>query len=321
VGIGSVPDQRVDDLIALFKPKKIRYAEIEWVLFPALPADDKARKVWLDECRELDGLCYVVRQFTDPGVYHEDGSVDAARDVEKLDLELAFADLAVIEKRLGKLAKDNTKKTAVEREKQIVVLKKLKDGIEAERPVREIVLTPEEATRLGGLKFLSHKECMLVLNVDDDLAADEGALSAAVGTLPGRGRVVIAVSTKIEAELAEIEDPAERAEFLSDLGLKESGAARMAQAALGTLGLMPFFTVGPDEVRAWLAKRGATGPEAAGVIHTDFERGFIRAEVMRPEELLAAGSEAKLKEQGKVALKGKDYIVQDGDIVHILSGV
>jgi len=316
VGIGAVPDPRVDELSALYKPKKTRYAEIEWVLFPALPSDEKARRGWIEAARELDGLCYVVRQFTDPGVYHEDGSVDAARDVEKLDLELAFADLAVIETRLERLAKDTAKKTAAEREKQVAVLTKLKEAVETERPVREVELSKDEETRLGGLKFLSRKECMVVVNVDDDIAGDASALEA----IPSRGREVVAVSAKIEAELAEIEDPAERAEFLSDLGLAESGAARMARGALGTLGLMPFFTVGPDEVRAWLVRRGAPAPEAAGVIHTDFERTFIRAEVMRPEELLAAGSEAKLKEQGKVALKGKDYVVQEGDIVHILAG-
>jgi len=320
VGIGAVPDGRVDELSALYNPKKTRHAEIEWVLFPALPSDEKARKGWIDSCRELDGLCYIVRQFADPGVYHEDGSIDAARDVEKLDLELAFADLAVIETRLERLAKDTAKKTAAEREKQVAVLSKLKEAIEAERPIREVEISQEEETRLGGLKFLARKECMVVVNVDDDLAVDASALAGAVGAIPSRGREVIAVSAKIEAELAEIEDPAERAEFLSDLGLAESGAARMARGALGTLGLMPFFTVGPDEVRAWLVRRDATAPEAAGVIHTDFERTFIRAEVMRPEDLLAAGSEARLKEQGKVALKGKDYVVQEGDIVHILAG-
>jgi hypothetical protein len=321
VGIGAVPDTRVDDLAALYNPKKTRRAEIEWVLLPALPSDEKTRKGWIDFCRELDGLCYVVRQFDDPGVYHEDGSVDAARDVEKLDLELAFADLAVIETRLERLAKDTAKKSAAEREKQIDVLTKLKDAIEAERPVREVELSKEEETRLGGIKFLARKECMVVLNVDDDLAGDDDALASAVASLPARGREVLAVSARIEVELAEIEDPDERAEFLTGLGLSESGTARMARAAVRTLGLMSFFTVGPDEVRAWLVRRGAGAPEAAGAIHTDFERGFIRAEVMRPDELLAAGSEAKLKEQGKVALKGKDYIVNEGDIVHILSGV
>ncbi|MHC4249899.1 MAG: DUF933 domain-containing protein [Planctomycetota bacterium] len=325
VGVGAVPDRRVDELSALYRPKKTRFAEIEWVLLPALPSDEKARKGWIDLCRELDGLCYVVRQFTDPGVYHEDGSVDAARDVEKLDLELAFADLAVIETRLDRLAKDTAKKNAAEREKQVEVLTKLKDAIEAERPVREVELSKEEEARFCGLRFLARKECMVVLNVEDGLAGDDdstkAALAGAVAALPARGREVLAVSAKIEAELAEIEDPAERAEFLTGLGISESGAGRIAHAAVRTLGLMSFFTVGPNEVHAWLVRQGATAPEAAGAIHTDFERGFIRAEVMLPEELLAAGSEAKLKEQGKIALKGKDYVVREGDIFHVLSGV
>ena len=321
VGVGVVPDRRVDELSALYRPKKTRYAEIEWILFPALPSDEKARKGWLDLCRELDGLCYVIRQFADPGVYHEAGSVDAARDIEKLDLELAFADLTVIETRLERLARDTAKKTASERAKQVDVLTKLKDAIEAERPVREVELSEVELDRLHGLKFLARKECMIVVNVDEDLAGDEGGLAGIVAALPSRGREVTALSAKIEAELAEIEDPSEREEFLEGLGLSESGAGRMAQAALRTLGLMSFFTVGADEVRAWLTARGSTAPEAAGKVHTDFERAFIRAEIMRPDELLAAGSEQKLKEQGKVLLKGKDYVVQEGDICHVLAGV
>ncbi len=319
LGIGPIPDSRLDGLSALFNPKKTKYAEIEWILFPALPPDEAARREWFDQVRELDGLCYVIREFSDPSVYHEDGSVDPARDVSKLDLELSFADLMLIETRLERLAGDTAKKTAAERKKQVDVLSRMKAVIEEENPLRTLELDAAEIARLEGLKFLNRKECMLVLNVDEAHAADEERLRKLASGLPAQGREMICLSAKIETELAEIDDERERAEFLEALGLSESGAAKMAKAALRTLGLISFFTVGPDEVRAWLTRRDSVASEAAGKIHTDFKRGFIRAEIMRPEELLVAGSEAKLREQGKLFLKGKDYVVREGDIVHILA--
>jgi len=320
-GIGSVPDERVDRLSAMYEPNKTKYAEIEWALLPALPSESKARDHWLEQARQLDGLCYVVRQFGDEGVYHEDGSVDPARDIGKLDLELTIADLAIVETRLDRLSKENAKKTAAEREKQVEVLDKLKVELEAGRSLRGLELSKSEEDRLSGLKFLSRKDCLLVVNVDEAIAGEPDELAKTAAGVPADGREIVCLSAKIEVELAEIEDPGERAEFLESLGLAESGATRMAHAALRVLGLICFMTVGPDEVRAWIVREGATAPEAAGQVHSDLERGFIRAEHMLIEELLAAGSEAKLKEQGKLALRGKEYVVQDGDILHILANV
>jgi GTP-binding protein YchF len=319
VGMGRVSDQRVDRLSAMFRPKKTKYAEIEWVIFPGLPSESKARDHWLEEARKLDGLCYIIRQFTDEGVYHEDGSIDPARDVDKLDLELTVADLAVVETRLERLSRESARKTAVERAAQVEVLERLKAELEAGKSLRGVQLSRSEEDRLSGLKFLSGKGCLVVVNVDEGMVADAAKIEAVVARIPAVGREVVCLSAKIEAELAEIAVPAEQREFLESMGLAESGAARMAQAALRVLGLISFMTVGPDEVRAWLVRRGALAPEAAGQIHTDLERGFIRAEHMLTEELLAAGSEAKLKEQGKLALRGKDYVVVDGDILHILA--
>jgi GTP-binding protein YchF len=318
-GMGTIPDERVDRLAQLYKPKKIRFAEIEWVIFPGMPAETKSRDHWLEEARKLDGLCYVVRQFGDEGVYHEDGSIDPARDIDKLDLELTITDLALVETRLERLAKENAKKTAAERAKQVDILEKLKTELEAGKSLRGLELSKSEEDRLGGLRFLSRKDCLLVVNVDEELVANAEGMETLAGSMPSAGREVICLSAKIESELAEIEDPAERAEFLASLGIVESGAGRMARSALRVLGRISFLTVGPDEVRAWLVRKGALAPEAAGEIHTDFERGFIRAEHMLVDELLRAGSEAKLKEQGKVALRGKDYAVADGDILHILA--
>ncbi|MHC4502799.1 MAG: DUF933 domain-containing protein [Planctomycetota bacterium] len=319
LGVGSVPDDRLEKLAAIYGSKKTKPAELEWVLFPALPSEEAARRGWFEQAREVDGLCCVVRQFGDESVYHEEGSVDPARDVAKLDLELAFADLTVVEARLERLARDTAKKTAAEREKQEAVLGKLKAEIEAERPLRGVELTKPEEDRLGGLKFLSRKACMIALNVDEGVAGDEPGLAGLVSSVPAAGREVVCLSAKIETELAEIEDDNERAELLEGLGLSEDGASRVARGALRALEVISFLTANRNEVGAHLVRRGSTAPEAAGVVHTDFESGFIRAEVMRLEELAAAGSEAKLRDQGKVALKGKDYVVQEGDIVHVLA--
>jgi GTP-binding protein YchF len=320
VGVASVPDDRVDRLSALYKPKKTKYAEIELVLFPAMPHDAKARDKWFDAARQLDGMCFLVRAFTDPGVYHEEGSVDPARDLEKLDLEFTFADLALTETRLERLAKDTAKKTAAERGKQQELLGRFKAELEAGRWLRGMDLSDGDRARLGGLKFLTRIGTVIAVNADEDVPADAEKKRSLVVSLPARERRTVCVSAKFEAELAEIDDAAEREEFMSQFGVTESAAARLTRAMLEALDQASFLTVGPDEVRAWLVRRGATAPEAAGVVHTDFERGFIRAEVMDVDELLAAGSESRLRDKGKVALKGRDYVVRDGDIFHILAG-
>ncbi len=320
VGVGRIPDERMDRLCQLFRPKKTSLAEIEWVLFPAPPADLKTRDKWFEEAAFLDGLCYVVREFRDPGVYHPEGSVDPARDIEALDLDFTISDLAAVEKRLERMAKDRVKRTAAERERTREVLEKLKLELDEGRPLRGIELTDGEVERLTGQRFLTRADCLIVVNVDESIAGDEEARTRLLVTIPAAGREVVCISVKIEGELAEIDDDAERAELMESMGIETSGAERLARAALKALGRIPFFTVGPNEVHAWLVREGATAVEAAGAIHTDFARCFIRAEVMSVDELIRAGSEAKLREQGKIAARGKDYVVQDGEIVHILAG-
>ncbi len=324
VGVASIPDDRVDRLAAVYRPKRTRYAEIEWALFGGMPGEPKAREKWLDAARQLDGVCLLVRAFTDPGVYHEEGSVDAARDLEKLDLEFAFADLALIETRLERLARETAKKTAAEREKQKGLLERFRAELEAGRPLRPLFsggkVTLADEARLSGAKFLTALAAMIALNVDDDVAGDEGKGAALTASLSAAGRRVVRLSAKIEAELAEVEDDAERQELMSQFGISEGASVTLARAATAALGLVSFLTANSNEVRAWLVRKGATAPEAAGAVHTDFERGFIRAERMDPEELISAGSESALRQKGKVELKGRDYVVQDGDILHILAG-
>jgi len=323
VGAGIVPDARLERFASVVRPKKVRHAEIEWALLPELPAEERARERWFEEARALDGFCIVLRQFGDPSVYHELGSVDPARDLAKLDLELTVADLAVVETRLQRLSRETARKTAAERGKQEEVLERLKAELEAGRGLRGLALSEADEERLGGLKFLTRKDRLIVLNVDEKLIAEEHLPQklGLGGAEPDSGPPIATVSAKVEAELAEIEDAGERAELLAGLGLREPAAARVSRAALRATGRIVFFTGNREEARAWLLRRGATALEAAGTVHSDFARGFIRAEQTTVDELVAAGSEARLRERGRLAIRGKDYVVQDGDVLHILANV
>lgn len=337
VGVGSIPDERVDRLARVYKPKRTGYAEIEWVFFPAMPREAKARDKWLDGVRGAlparnDGVCLLVRAFTDGSVYHEDGSVDPARDLEKLDLDFAVADLALIETRLERIAKETAKKAAGEREKQKEVLERLKVELEGGGALRGLLseggLGRADTERLSGLKFLTALGTMVAVNVDEGLLSSDAAaatkLEELVRSLPTADRETVCFSAKFEAEFVElcddIEDAEEREEFRKEFGTPEGASQKLGTAAVRALGVVSFLTANRNEVRAWLVRRGATARRAAGVVHTDFEHGFIRAERMRFEDLLAAGSESRLRDQGKVELKGKDYVVEDGDILHILAG-
>lgn len=312
--VGFVPEPRLDRFACALKPKRTRYAELEWTPFLPLPSEDRARDRWFEEARKLDGLCIVLRQFEDPTVYHELGSVDPGRDLQKIELELAVADLAVIETRLSRLSRETARKTAAERAKQEELLLKMKSELEAGRPLRNMELSKVDEDRLSGLKFLTRKPQLIVLNVDEKLAREAPSLGGLI-----QGRSAVAVSVKLEAELAELDDPAERAAMASELGLAELGASRICREALKQLDLVTFFTGNREEARAWLIRRGSTALDAAGAVHTDFARGFIRAEQTTVEEFVEAGSEARLRERGKLAVRGKDYVVQDGDILHFLA--
>jgi hypothetical protein len=279
---------------------------------------DRARNsAALAPLREVDALTHVLRLFDDPAVPHAAGSIDAFRDAESLDLELMLSDLDQIDRRLERVAKDLKKKkeTAIEHEQALLV--RCKEAIEAERPLRELEFGAEERKMLTGFMFLSLRPMLYVLNLGDSEVGEMDAAVARHGLekLAGKPQsAIVPICGRIEAELAELDDAAS-AELLTAYGLQQPGLHRLIQATYQLLGLISFFTAGEPEVRAWTIRRGTTAQRAAGVIHTDIERNFIRAEVVRCDDLLEAGSWPAAREKGQVRLEGKDYVVQEGDVI------
>lgn len=308
LGTIKVPDPRIDRLSAIFHPRKTTYAEIVFVDFPAPPGERAASALdtaGIVQMRDADALVQIVRGFADPLT----GDPPApARDIENFRSELLLADLAVIEKRLDRLKKEKGK----EREQDLLL--RCKHALDDERPLRQLELSTEEARSLAGFGFLSRTPLLVVVNVDEADAASE--LADDVCALLARDQLAgIVLSGKIEMEVAAL-DPTDRAAFLADLGITEPARDRFVRAAYELLDLISFLTSGEDEVRAWTIKRGTTAVKAAGKIHSDIERGFIRAEVVHYGDFISLGSDAKCREAGKLRLEGKDYVVQDGDIIH-----
>jgi len=326
IGVVKVPDHRLEDLSKLFNPKKFTLADIRYVDFPgeAFSGGEGPSAQFLAQLARSDALIHVVRVFRDDTVPHPQESIDPARDASAMDLELSFADAAFIEKRLERIEAQMRAVKAGERdaaEREIALLTRLKSGLEADAPLRAQQMNDEERRMLVNYQFLTDKPLLIVLNIDDADAARAHDIEAAFSAgRVGAHTAVAAISGKIEQELAQLSDP-EAAEFRADLGITEPGLDRMIRMSYELTGLISFFTVGPDECRAWNVHAGATAPVAAGKIHTDLERGFIRAEVVRWDELLAAGSMAEAKRRAQVRQEGKGYIVQDGDCLNILFNV
>ena len=304
VGTVAVPDERLDTLTAISKSEKIIPTTIEFVDIAALVKDahkgEGLGNQFLANIREVDAIAHVVRDFHDANVIHVSGEVNPESDKETINLELIFADLQTIEKRrdrLTKLTHGNDK----EAQKALAVIDSIKAALEAGQPARSVLLKPEEEIYLKDLHLLTRKPMLYVLNVDENDVLQR----------PG----VVTVSAKIEAELAEL--PADEARaYLQELGWERSGLDRLITAAYELLDLITFFTSGPKESRAWTIKNGARAPQAAGVIHTDFEKGFIRAEIIGYDDFVATNGEAGAKEKGSLRIEGKDYVVRDGDVVH-----
>jgi GTP-binding protein YchF len=326
VGVARVPDARVDALAAVFHPKKTTYAEIRWVDYPVAGFGvEGPGNRFLAEIAGLDALVHVVRAFADEAVPHPEGSVDPHRDVESLDLELAFADLGLIERRLGRIEAEMRSMKAADRarlEADRALLQRLQVELEAGHGIRSLELSEEERRALSAYQFVTALPVLLVVNIGEGDLGRAGEIEAEFATQHGGpGVAVAALCVKVEAELATLE-PDEAEEFRRDLGLpEESPLDRAIQAAYSLLGLQSFLTAGEDECRAWTVRRGASAPEAAGKIHSDLERGFIRAEVARWDELAEAGSTAELKRRGRLRTEGKSYVVQDGDVLNILFNV
>jgi len=317
VGVARVPEARLEQLAKLYNPKKITYATVEYVDVGGMAKDRSKDSAMLAPLREVDSLAHVLRVFDDPAVPHSAGSIDPLRDAEVLDLELMLSDLDQITRRIERVEKDLKKKKEPILEQELVLLNRCKTAIESEKPLRELEFNAEERKMIHGYKFLSQRPMLYVLNLGDnevaemDTAVERHNLSKLVGR---PNTAIVSICGRIEAELAEL-DPAEGAEMLAAYGLKSSGLDRLIQATYHLLGLTSFFTAGEPEVRAWTIKRGMTAQKAAGAIHSDIERGFIRAEVVRWDDLLAAGSLPAAREKAQVRLEGKEYIVQEGDVI------
>src|SRR5499427_2166710 len=315
VGVAKVPEARLVELAKLYNPKKITYATVQYVDLPGVQKERMRES--LATLRDVDAIAHVIRVFDDPSVPHSEGSIDPLRDVTNLDLELILSDHEQISKRLERVEKDLKKKKEPFLEQEKGVLEKCKGHLEAEKPLRELELTAEERKPISGFLFLSQRPMLYVLNLGDDEAPemDKAVGKHKLAALQGRpNTAVVAVCGRLEAELAEM-DEKEAAELLTSYGLKEPGLNRLIRATYDLLGLIQFFTAGEPEVRAWTIHKGDPAVKAAGVIHSDIERGFIRAEVVRWGDLLAAGSIAAAKEKAQVRLEGKEYVVQEGDVI------
>jgi GTP-binding protein YchF len=321
VGVARVPDERLDRLTALFNPRKHVPATVEFAdMGGALGAKTGAAAL-LDVApfRNADALLHVVRMFRDPSVPHATGSVNPGRDVRTMEDELILADLSVVERRLERLERDLKKSGSnTELKKEQEILQRCRAALENGRPLRSLELAGEGAKRLRGFQFLSAKPLLLVLNLDEaDLPQADRAIALAglEDFIKGAATRAVPICAKIELEIAQLDEADVRA-FMADLGLRESGLDRVIRASYDLLGYISFFTVGEDENRAWSIPRETTAQTAAGEIHTDIQRGFIRAEVVRYEHLIARGSLAACREHGELRLEGKDYIVVDGDVIN-----
>ena len=320
IGIAKVPDERLDKLAALYNPKKLMHAAIEYADVAAVGQEALKDSGYINTLRSVDAIIHVVRAFDDPSIPHV-GPIDPLRDIKNVEFDLMVSDLGQVEKRLERLQKDLKKGKTAELERENDLLIRAKAWLEEEKPLREMEINADDEKRIRGFMFLSQKPVLYVLNVTessnlgDDLenAAAKFNLTEVAGK---KNAGVTAICGKVEAELATMSD-ADAADFLSSYGLHESGLSRLIRKSYELLGLISFFTVGEDECRAWTVTKNSRAQNAAGAIHTDLEKHFIRAETIHWDKLLEAGSEANAKNKGWLRLEGKDYIVQDGDVMHI----
>ncbi len=326
IGIAFVPDSKLDRLAALFKPQKVSYATVEYVDLPGLSRGEgkaalegQVRDVstYLNNLKNADALLQVVRAFHDESIPHPEGSVDPARDIELFELEMIFSDLSIVEKRLDRLEKDLKKIKSADLEMEYRMLVQFKDALEKEQPLRSVEMSEEEKKRIKGFTFLSAKPILLALNLDE---RDTSKLDHVVESFhlekfaSMRNVAITGVCGRIEAEIAALPDEDAKM-FMEDLGLMGSALARIIQESYKLLGLVSFYTAGDPEVRAWTIPRGTTALQAAGVIHTDFERGFIKAEVVSYQDMAEMGSFHAAKSKGALRLEGKEYVVQEGDVI------
>jgi GTP-binding protein YchF len=328
VGVVKVPDERLDRLAEIFKPKKIVHADVTYVDLPAPPASSEGRvgteelpAEHLARLRESDALLHVVRSFENEAHPHPEGSIDPSRDLERLDFEFVIADLALVDRRLERLKTSGRHGTPAEREsneREEIVLGRLKEALEAGRPIRDVELEDDEEKAIRGFRFLTQKPVLVLLNIgENDLPRAADHVAAIAAGYDHRQAIVESLSARIEMELGELE-PDEAAVFMEELGIAESGLDRLIGLSYRLLGLISFLTAGPDEVRAWPVRDGSTAVDAAGAIHTDLAKGFIRAETVAYEDLLELGSMSEARKHGRLRSEGKTYRVKDGDVLEVL---
>jgi GTP-binding protein YchF len=321
IGISKVPDPRLDRLAGMFNPKKTTPATIEFTDMVAPGRTGAAALVDVAGYKNADALVHVVRAFRDPSVPHPAGSVDPARDAQAMEDELLLADLGVVERRLERMEKDAKKNKSAELDKEKDLLARCRVALENGQPLRALGLAGEDVRRLRGFQLLSAKPLLIVINLDEadaDAAASverAAELTGMTAFLSREGTRAAALCAKIELEIAALE-PADAEAFLKDMGLTESGLNRVIRASYDLLGYMSFLTVGEDECRAWSIRRGTSALDAAGEIHSDISRGFIRAEVVGYDAFIARGTMAACRDSGELRLEGKEYVVQDGDIIN-----
>ena len=321
LGLARVRDARFDCLVEIYAPRQETPAQIEFSLLPDLDQQADRNEPVLRGLEQVDVICHLVRTFQDDTVFHIHGMVDPRRDIRLFNDDLQLNDLLFIEKRLERLKKEQNKKkdvqkTAMEND----LLTRMKAHLETGGFLRNFSLTEAEEKLIASYPLLTRKAVIVILNVGEDGLEDEGLPETLKETFSEQGFQWIVVSAKIEQELCQL-DAAERQSFLEELQLDQPALDRLTMLCYKTLGLISFFTVGPDEVRAWTDRQGSLAPQAAGVIHSDFERGFIRAEVMKYQDLIKLGSEQKVREVGKYMQKGRDYVVEDGDIINFLFNI
>ena len=321
VGVVTVPDERLNVLGEMYHTRKIIPAAIEFVdiagLVKGASKGEGLGNQFLANIREVDAIVHVVRCFEDSNIVHVDGSINPLRDIETIELELIFSDLEILERRISKVSRSarNDKGAA----KELTVLEKLKSHLEEGKPVKTLEFEDEdEEAMVSGYNLLTQKPVIFAANVSEDDLADDGASNPFVQEVreyaAGQNSEVFVICAQIEQEIAELDDD-EKKMFLEDLGLQESGLEKLIKASYRLLGLLSYLTAGEDETRAWTIRQGTKAPQAAGKIHTDFERGFIKAEVVNYQDLLDCGSYAGAREKGLVRMEGKDYVVKDGDVI------
>lgn len=320
VGVVIVPDERIDVLKDMYNPERVipttyEFTDIAGLVKGASNGEGLGNK-FLSHIREVDAVVEVVRCFDDENIIHVDGSVDPIRDIEVINVELVLSDLEIVTSRINKIGKKAMTTKNKDDVKEIELLERIKEALESNIPVRKLGLDEEEKKLISSFNLITLKPIIYALNVEDnDINTGNNYTKLVEDYAKKEGSETAIICAKLESELSEL-DEEEKKLFLDDLGIKESGVERLINKTYDLLGLATFFTVGKDEVRAWTFKKGSKAPECAGIIHSDFEKGFIKAEVMSYSDLVNAGSELKVRELGKARIEGKEYVMQDGDICH-----